>query len=432
MGVTSTAIVGRLGATALGAVGLANILYFVITVLGLGITMGLDPLISQAFGAGDAARARSYLWQGTWLALVCGAVLSVPVALAPALLPLFGIEDATVTAARTYLLFRLPALVPFLLFYVQRSYLQAAGRARALVMAVIAGNVTSFSGTLLLVFGGSALPAWLGPLRSVPALGIAGAGIAAVLAIIAELMVAMAATAGLPTSAAVSRLPRRADMARALRVGFPVGLHSMAEVAIFALVGLLAGRLGRVELAAHQVALTLASLSYTMAAGMASAGSVRVGRAIGARDASGARRAGFVALAAGACAMGAMGFVFATAGRPLARIMTDAQEVIAVAVPLLLVAAVFQVSDGAQAVAAGILRGAGDTRFTLAANLGGYWLVGLPVAALLAFRYSLGVVGLWWGLCAGLTAVAATLCVRFHILSSRPIAPLEPVTRPRP
>jgi MATE family multidrug resistance protein len=222
---------------------------------------------------------------------------------------------------------------------------------------------------------------------------------------------------------------RRQDAAtlwHAARVGFPTGLHLFAEVAFFTLASFLAARLGTTSIAAHQVALSVASLTFTVAVGIGQAGSVRVGRAVGARDRLGARRAGLTAFGAAAGYMGCCGLVFILFPGAVAGLMTADPTVQAVAVPLFQAAAVFQVFDGVQAAGAGVLRGAGETRFTLLANLAGHWGLGLPAMLLFAFWMGGGVTGLWWGFVVGLAAVAAGLLWRFLRLSSREIAPLAP------
>ena len=198
-----------------------------------------------------------------------------------------------------------------------------------------------------------------------------------------------------------------------------------AEVGVFALVGLLIGRFGDEALAAHQLALAMASFTYCFAVGIGEAGSVLVGWGIGARDTPAARRAGLLSFAAGSSFMSLCALAFWLFPGPLARLFSNEPSVVAAAAPLLAVAAVFQISDGVQAVGAGVLRGAGDTRYSFIANVLGHYAVGLPLALLLGFRLGYGVVGLWWGLCAGLTAVAAALFFRFWTRSSRHIEPLE-------
>jgi MATE family, multidrug efflux pump len=426
MGLVDTAVCGRAGAVVLAGAGLGNALFYAVAVAGMGLMMAIDPLVAQAFGAGDARGARRLLWQGTWFALAAGVLLAVPIALAPLALEPLGISRAVAAEAGPFLWARVPGLPALLFFVVARSYLQGLGLTRAVLLTAVAANVVNLLLDLLLVFGGHGLPAWTGPLRAVPALGAAGAALSTTLVTLLQAL-ALAAAAGrvrLPGGAAGLRRPRRADLARALRVGVPIGLHFGAEVGIFALAGFLAGRLGAAQVGAHQIGIAIASTTFTFAVGIGNAATVRVGWAIGARDTPAARRAGLTAFAAGAAVMALPAIAFFVAPGPLARAMTDDPAVIASAIPVLRVAAVFQISDGIQGVGAGVLRGAGDTRYTFAVNMLGHWALGLPLALALGVFGPLGVTGLWWGLAAGLSAVAAALLVRFVRLSARPIAPL--------
>ncbi|HYQ81208.1 MAG TPA: MATE family efflux transporter [Anaeromyxobacteraceae bacterium] len=426
MGLVDTAILGRAGAAPLAGTGLGNLIFWAIGILGVGLMMGLDPLISQAVGAGDRARARSLLWQGAWLACAAAAALAVPMALTPVALVPLGIPPEVARQATGYLLLRMPSLPFLLFFYAGRSYLQAHGAARAVLATAVAANLVHVPVDLLLVFGGASLPAWAGPLRLVPAMGAAGSGLATSLsfALQAGILGLAIRWVGADQPARGLRRLAPAELRRAARVGLPVGLHMAAEVGVFALVGFLAGRLGREPLAAHQIAIAVASFSFNAAVGIGNAGSVRVGWAVGARDTPAARRAGLTAFGAGAGFMSLWGLCFLLFPSHLARLMTDQPEVVAAAAPLMVVAGVFQISDGVQGIGAGVLRGAGDTRFTFLANMVGHWAVGLPVALGLGVGLGLGVTGLWWGLCAGLTAVAAGLFTRFLRLSSREIVPL--------
>lgn len=411
MGLVDTAVVGRLGAAPLGAVGLANGLFFAVAVVGLGAMMGLDPLFAQALGAGDRARARQLVWQGAWLALAASAVLSVPLALLPLVLVPAGIDPWTAREAAHCLWLRIPGVLPMLLFAGLRSYLQAEGRVAALVVAMLAANVANFALDVILVFG------W-GP---VPAMGAPGSALATSICSALQFAILLLDV----RSGGGPRAPRGADLAKALRIGLPVGLQMAAEVGVFALVGVLVGRLGAAPLAAHQVALSLASFTFCFAVGVGNAGSVVVAWSIGARDTPAARRGGLLAFAVGAAFMGACALAFWLMPGRIAELFGGDPAIVAASIPLLYVAAVFQISDGIQAVGAGALRAAGDTRFAFVANVAGHYAVGLPVALLLGFRLRGGVVGLWWGLCAGLTAVAVLLFARFWRLSSRPIEPLE-------
>jgi MATE family multidrug resistance protein len=214
------------------------------------------------------------------------------------------------------------------------------------------------------------------------------------------------------------------DLRQAVRVGLPIGLHIGAEIGVFALAGLLAARFGPASVSAHQIAISFASLTFTVAMGIGNAGSVRVGWAVGAHDTRQARQSGFVAFAAGTAFMSLAAVFFALFPEPLARAAGAPPDVLRLAAPLLMVSAVFQISDGVQGVGAGVLRGAGEAHFTFVANLVGHYAIGLPVALLLGFGLGQGVVGIWWGLCVGLTAVALALLWRFHRVSAGTIRPL--------
>lgn len=425
MGMVDTAVVGRLGAVEQGAAGLANMLYFWISTVGIGVMMSLDPLSSQALGAGREDRARSLLWQGLWLGGGVGIALSPLLLLAPLVLPWFGISSEVSEVAPLYLWARLPGMIPGFWVAALRGYLHAKRTTRVMVLSVVVGNLVNLGLDLLLVFGGASLPVWTG-LSWVPPLGVLGAGIATSLVGIAQfLLLGYVVWPALRAVPRQERRPARRDVRLALSTGLPIGLQLAAEVGLFTLVGLLAGGFAPEVLAAHQVALTLASFSYTAALGVSAAGSVRVGLAVGARDPGRVRRAGVAAFGAGLglMAIGALVFVLLPGG--LVGMLSDKPEVISVAIPLLGVAAVFQLSDAAQGVGAGVLRGAGDTRFPFVANVLGHYGVGLPVAVWLGLYSPLGVFGLWWGLCAGLSAVGGALLWRFWRLSGRPILTLE-------
>ena len=425
MSVVDIAVLGRLGARELASAGLANAVFFALTMFGMGTIFGIDPLVSQAIGAGDRLRARFVLWQGVWLALAITVVLTIPMLLGPYVLPWFGVQADLLPMTKTYLWIRTIGLAPMLVFLVLRSYLQAQKVTRPMLVAMIAANIFNLFADILLVFGGGVLPEWCGPLRAIPAMGVAGAAIATVAGQFLQLAILIPAAKKLAPAERVDHRWNTPEVKQAFRVGLPVGLQLGAEVGVFALVGVLAASFSAVDAAVHQLVINIASFTYTVALGVAAAGSVRVGNAIGARDAAGTRLAGQAAFLGGTAFMTLAALSFAFAPEYIARLITDQPDLIAAAIPLLIVAAFFQLSDGIQAVGAGVLRGAGDTRFAFIANLLGHWLIGFPIAMILGFYRNMGVVGMWWGLCAGLTVVAVLLFVRFQRLSARAIAPLE-------
>jgi MATE family multidrug resistance protein len=208
------------------------------------------------------------------------------------------------------------------------------------------------------------------------------------------------------------RVLAAAPVGRMFLLGAPIGGQMMLEVGAFSAVAMLMGWLGVEAVAAHQIAINLASLTFMVPLGVGSAAAVIVGRAVGRGDHAALKRAATAALAAGAAFMGLTGAAFVGLPRPLAGLYTNAVEVVALAVVLLPIAGVFQVFDGLQAVAIGVLRGLGDTRVPLVANAVGFWVIGLPVSLLLGFGWGLGARGLWWGLVVGLVMVASFLLLR--------------------
>jgi len=215
-----------------------------------------------------------------------------------------------------------------------------------------------------------------------------------------------------------------------LRLGLPIGAQNSVEFTTFAAISVFAGWFGAEAVSGHQVAINLASLMYMVPLGLGSASAVLVGHAIGGQDMAHARRVAASALAVGTGYMVLSACVLLTLPAVFAGAYTSVPGVVAVAALLIPIASVFQVFDGLQVVSAGVLRGAGDTRAPLVANVLGFWLVGMPVSLWLGFRAGLGVTGLWWGFVAGLAAVAAFLVLRVRALLLRPVARISVESEP--
>lgn len=415
-------MVGRLGAASLGAVGIGNSIFFSATIVGIGCLFGMDPLTSQALGAGEHGRARRVLQDGLRLAIWLSVPLILAVVLSPLVVAWAGVDPSTTQEVQRYLLGRAPNTLPLLIFIAQRSYLQAHQRTRPIVAAIVLANIVNFVGNALFIYGDDALVrVGLGRI-GLPALGIFGAGLSSTLASALSVIVLGLAIRRLDTPEIYATAARTPPLSRSiLRLGVPLGLQLAAEVGLFAVASVLAGKISVHAAAAHNVAVTLASCTFTVTVGIGAATSVRVGHFVGQEDTPGARRAGLTGLVASAAFMSLGALTFLLAPATLARIVTDDLTVVQAAIPLLGIAAVFQLSDGTQAVAAGALRGAGDTRASLIANFIGHWFIGLPVALLLGFSAHMGAPGLWWGLSAGLTVVAIALTARFLYISARPI-----------
>lgn len=427
IGAVGTAIVGRVSETDQAVVGLGNALYFAVTVLGLGLVLGFDPLLAQAVGAGEQRRARGLCAQAGFMSFMAGVPLALVVLGIAFAIPAFWITDGTGPIYRDYLLARLPSLFPFLAAAAARAYLQAVDFTRPLVWSALVANAVN-----------APLAWWLGIELGYGAVGTGWAVTAAnfamalvlLLSVRRRLAAAEQTAAGRAEHVPPTRRPERATLVRALRLGLPLGLQLFAEVGVFTIVTVLCRVMGERTIAAHHVALTLASTSFQVTLAIGAAAAVRVGHNIGAAPEHvagaevdrGPRRAGFVAFGAGMLFMVVASLTFLLFPGPLARVLTADPDVVAAAVPLIGIAAGFQLVDGAQAIGAGALRGAGDTKMTFWANALGHYGVGLPLGLFLAFGLDLGARGLWWGLSSGLAAVAFALVWRFHRLSLRPMA----------
>lgn len=222
MSVVDTAVVGRAGTQALAAVGLSTAVFFAVSSFAMGLMMGVDPLISQAFGAGNARRARGLLWQGSYLALFAGTLLAVPLMVVPRLLPSFGVDFAELPEVSDYLTWRAPSLPLMLLFINTRAYLQSAALTRPLVVATVLANIFNLLADILFVFGGEGLPAWCGPLRLVPAMGVKGSAIATLLCCVLQWGVVAWAVRQISVPGGVPSVrPVRADILQAFRWGCP-------------------------------------------------------------------------------------------------------------------------------------------------------------------------------------------------------------------
>jgi MATE family multidrug resistance protein len=288
-----------------------------------------------------------------------------------------------------------------------RQTLQAMSVVRPILIAVVIANVANVFGNLGLMYGRFGLPA----------LGVPGSAWSTT--ICRWLMLAAMIALALPHLRAVWRSPfgdgklrALAPYGRMLAIGVPIGLQSGLEMWVFTAAGLLIGSMGALALSSHQIALNLASLSFMVPLGIGQAAATRVGNAIGRADPDGARRAALVALAVGASVMVISAALFFTAPLELAHVYTDDARVGVAASELISIAALFQIFDGTQAVGCGILRGAADTRAAAVINFVGYWILGLPIGWLLAFRLGLGPRGLWWGLTTGLAVVSLLLVAR--------------------
>ena len=414
MGVVDTMVVGRVSAETLAAVALGNLAVMTVSAFAIGLLLALDPVVAQAVGAHDEPAVRRAVQRGLLLA----AAITIPATLlllpVEPILTLLRQPQGTVPIAAGYVYRSLPGLLPFFGFVVLRQTLQAHERMRPIVVNIIAANLLNLVLDIVLVFG----------LLGAPAMGAFGAAWATTVCRYVLFLGLLFADRSelLPLLSRVDRESLRLQPLLAMaRLGAPIGIQIQLELAAFGVIGLLMGGLGTIEIAAHQVAINLASLTFMVPLGVASASAVRVGHAVGRADDHGARRAAASAMVCGAGFMACTALLFLALPRALAGVYTSDVQVVALAAALIPIAGVFQIFDGVQVVSSGILRGLGDTRAPMVINVLGFWLVGMPVSLGLAFPLALGPRGLWWGLVAGLAAVAALLLLRISRRLSRPM-----------
>jgi MATE family multidrug resistance protein len=400
MGIEDTMFVGRVSAEAIGAVSLGGVLFYTIGIFASGLLLGLDTLVSQAHGAGDFDDGRRSLVNGVWLALLLiPAVMGIVWAFVPAL-AMFGVNQSVLRDTMPYLRALNWSAPPLLLFFCFRRYLQAIGVVRPILMTLIAANLVNLAGNWIFVFGN----------LGAPRMGAEGSGWSTCIS-----RVCMMAALGYVIwrrDPGVMHVPWRPDVRRIrelLKLGLPAAGQIGLEMAVFATVTVLVGKLSAQVLAGHQVTMTIVSTTFMVPLGISSAAAVRVGRAIGRRDPAGAARSGWTALGLGATVMAASALALLIFPKSIARLFTPDPAIIAAAAPLLRVAAFFQLFDGLQVTATGALRGAGDTTTPMLCHFAGYWIIGLPLGVLLGFHQSLGAIGLWMGLSAGLILIGIVL-----------------------
>lgn len=408
VGLVDTVIAGHHGTTTLAAVAVGTALFWLPMMLPMGTLMSLPPSVSQLDGAGRRDQIGPLWRQALWLALGLGVLLFALMTVLPMILAPMGIAPAIVPGATDFthaIRWGIPAFTLYL------------------AMRYLSDGLHWSLPTMLLGFGGLLLLAPLGyvltnGLFGVPQMGAAGLGWASA---------AMFWLQMLAFAIYLSRSKRFADLklfagferpdARVLRdllaTGLPIGVTISMEGSLFIVTALLIGRLGELPVAAHQIAINVATLCFMIPFGIAEATTVRVGHALGRGDRAGIRRAAFAGLTLVLCTQAMSATVMLTANHAIAGLYTADAKVAALAASLLLYAALFQFPDGVQVLSAGALRGLRDTRAPMWMAALAYWGIGMPVGAGLGLWFGWGPRGMWIGLTAGLSVAAFLLARRF-------------------
>lgn len=416
MNVVDSVLAGRHGALTLASVAVGTALWNVVMLMLLGILMAIPPSVSQLDGAGKRAEIGPLFRQALWLGLAISLLLLGLTRFSGALLPVLGIAEEVRPGAEAFLgavAWGAPALA---LHFCSRYLSEGVGHTRPTMVFGIAGLLLLIPLGYWLMHGGLGLP------------GYGAAGLGAATAIVLWVQAAGflwwlhrgPAYRDLGLFARFDR-PNPALLGQLLRLGLPLGVAVMMEGLLFVAAALVIGGMGAVAVAAHQVAVNVASVLFMIPLGVAMATTVRVGFAAGGRDAEGVRwacRAGFAITVVTQLAAATLLIV---AGVPIAELYTRDAAILAAVAPLLLLAAAFQLSDGFQVAAAGCLRGLKDTRLPMLITAFAYWGVGMPLGAWLAFGMGQGAAGMWGGLVFGLTVAALLLGARLRTLLRRQV-----------
>ena len=404
MGTVDILMVRALGPSAIGAVGVGSMLFLALAVFGIGVLLGLDTVIAQSFGAGQRDECHRWFVHGVVMSVMLTIPLTLVAWVAIARLDLWGFDLTVLNLTEPYLRIVTWSVWPLLLYTAFRRYLQAMGVVKPTMVILLTANLVNVLANWMLIHGN----------LGAPALGVDGAGWATFISrsYLALGLLSVVVWRDARTDYGLRRVSwviERSRLRQLLWLGLPAAMQVTLEVGVFSAASALAGRLAPVALAAHQITLNMASFTFMVPLGLASAAAVRVGHAVGRRDTYGANQAGWTAVMLGVFCMACASAIFLLIPNRLMGLFTVDLTVVDLGVTLLFVAAIFQIFDGLQGVLTGALRGLGDTRTPMFLNLAGHWAFGLPLGYTICFVLGYGVVGLWIGLSAGLIVVSLLL-----------------------
>ncbi|MBS1489984.1 MAG: MATE family efflux transporter [Bacteroidetes bacterium] len=414
MGVVDSLMVGHVGAVQLAAASLANVAFNVILLFGIGVSYAITPLVAAAHGEGNDLTISNVLRHGLAINLVNSFLLVSLVMWAKNILYYINQPSAVVAEAIPYLGIITFSIIPTLLFQTFRQFTEGLSQTRVAMAAVIGSNLIHVPLNYALIFGHWGLPA----------LGLTGAGWATLIS-----RIVMAGGIGLYVYYAPRFKKFREGFSignyskklirKMLNIGLPAGAQFIFEVAAFDLSAIMMGWLGTQTLAAHQIAINLATISYMTTSGLAAAATIRVSNELGRKDFRALRTVAFTLLFLATFIMFLWGIIFISGRNFFPTLYVNDPQVIALAAPLLIIAGFFQLSDGIQVVSVGALRGLHDVKIPSVFIFIAYWIIGLPLGYLLAFKFNWGANGIWVGLLIGLTLTATAMVARFHVLSRK-------------
>lgn len=408
MTIVDLIMVGRLGPDAIGAVGLGNAIYYAPSLFGIGLLLGLDTLVSQSWGAGRFDDCHRSLAQAMYIGLAFTPLLMLSMLAAQRIFTGHGVDPTVAALTRTYVSTLNWGTFPLLVYGGFRRYLQGVARVRPVTFALVSANLVNVLFNWLFIYGHCGFPV----------MGVHGSALSTVIARVymaAVLVYAAWAHEKGRGHALFAHWPAP-DWTRIhalLHLGLPAASQVVLEVAAFGAATVMASHLTPIALATHEIVLSCAAYTYMVPLGISAAAAVAVGHAIGAGNPGRARRAGILAIGIGAGFMALMAILFLVIPQPVIHIWTHDTRVVLLGAHVLAIVAGFQIFDGIQTVSTGALRGLGETRFPMLMNFAGYWVLGLPLGALLCFRWKWGLSGLWTGLTVSLILIASVLIVRW-------------------
>lgn len=412
VGVADSAMIGQTGTLPLAAAAFANSLFVIPLVFGIGVAYGITPLVANADGQGDRDRVGRLLSQGLLINSLLSIALMAVLWLIKPLAVHMGQDPEVITLALPYLGLLILGLFPLMLFLSLKQFAEGLSDTRPAMLISLGANVVNVVLNYVMIYG-----YW-----GFPAMGLMGAGYATLISRVL-MALSMYLYMALHRRFEIYRaelLPRRFEIERIRRIlalGIPSGLQYIFEVGAFATAAVFIGQLGALSLAAHQIAISLASISYMAASGIGAAATVRIGNAQGRKDAEGIRRVGVVALFLVCIIMTLAGLTFALGNRFFPALYNSDPEVILLSAQLLIIAVFFQLSDGIQVVGLGLLRGLTDVRLPTFITFFSYWMIALPLSYVWGLHFAGGVGAIWISLAIGLTLSAVLLLYRFHRLS---------------
>lgn len=420
--ITDTVMLGWYDVTALAASTIAGTLFFVTFIVGAGFAQAVTPLVAAAAEDDDDVQVRRVTRMGLWLSIFYGLFVTIPFFWAEDILIAIGQDPDVARLAHIYLQIVIWQMVPALIVMTFKAFLAAMEHTAIILWATIGTAILNGFINYALIFGN-----W-----GMPELGIQGAAIASLTVNLITVLILVAYIMKVLPQFELFKNFWRSDseiLKRVFLLGWPIGLTSLAEGGLFAASAVMMGWIGAIELAAHGIAIQLASLTFMVHLGFSQAATVRAGRALGRHDELSLRRGGVTAIGMSAFFAVATSLIFLAIPETLVSLFLDPNEpdravLLRIGASLIMVAALFQLVDGLQVLALGLLRGVQDTTVPMFMATISYWVIGLPVSYLLAFTLGMGGVGLWLGLVIGLAVAAVLLLWRFWGRSVK-IAPQE-------